>query len=161
MYCSHLQRRKPPNVISQVIKQVTPAPQQRRKNTVLMHRNFDFVGRMDLLDKMYKFFHATSDCDKAGLRCCPINGLAGQGKSQLALEYAHKYRDEYNATFWVNADTKDQLVDSYSLIAKEIALEKDKAGHTEEFIESSPELLVDGVRTWLETTSRSPIFVFD
>ena len=40
---------------------------------------------------------------------CVIKGLGGIGKTQTAIEYAHRFRGEYSAVFWVLAESRDTL----------------------------------------------------
>jgi len=37
-----------------------------------------------------------------------ITGLGGMGKTQLALEYAYRFRQDYQAVFWVQAGSQDR-----------------------------------------------------
>jgi len=39
-----------------------------------------------------------------------INGLGGIGKTQLAVEYAHRYRAAYTAVLWFGADSQESLL---------------------------------------------------
>src|SRR5258707_1383169 len=72
-----------------------------------------------------------------------ISGLGGIGKTQLAVEYAYRHRQEYRAVLWVRADTLETLNGSYSDIAARLNLpEKDAREQA---------LVVQAVKTWLET----------
>ncbi len=51
-----------------------------------------------------------------------IRGLGGIGKTQTAIEYAHRHRAQYNAVFWINAATDLDLITSYRRIAKLLRL---------------------------------------
>ncbi|KAK3378774.1 hypothetical protein B0T24DRAFT_511990, partial [Lasiosphaeria ovina] len=44
-------------------------------------------------------------------------GLGGIGKSQLALEYAFRCGDEYDAIFWMKADSAENLHNSFDQAA--------------------------------------------
>lgn len=55
-----------------------------------------------------------------------ISGLGGIGKTQTALEYAHRYRENYGAVLWVTAETEQTLNTGFSDIARILELaEKD------------------------------------
>src|SRR5579872_861085 len=68
-------------------------------------RNPYFTGREALLQHL----HHTLTTSKAAALTHPqaISGLGGIGKTQLALEYAYRYHQEYQAVFWVKADTRE------------------------------------------------------
>ena len=55
-----------------------------------------------------------------------ISGLGGIGKTQIALEYAYRYSQEYQAVLWAQADSSEALVLGYSKLASLLHLpEKD------------------------------------
>jgi hypothetical protein len=43
--------------------------------------------------------------------------LSGMGKTQIAVEYAHRHLDEYVYTLWSNAHSREALVSGYVTIA--------------------------------------------
>ena len=50
-----------------------------------------------------------------------ISGLAGMGKTQIAIEYAHRYFSEYDAVLWAKADSLDALnADFTSIVGTDI-----------------------------------------
>lgn len=59
----------------------------------------DFVGREDWLETLYQ---ALKRDGRVGV--VAIQGLFGVGKSQLAIEYAHRYASEYDLVWWVPCD---------------------------------------------------------
>lgn len=72
-----------------------------------------------------------------------ISGLGGIGKTQLAVEYTYRSRTDYQALFWVRAESLETLNASYAEIAALLKLlEKDA---------QKQELVVQAVRSWLET----------
>ena len=46
-----------------------------------------------------------------------VSGIGGMGKTQLVLEYAYKYKEDYRAVFWVNADTQEQIEEDLVTLA--------------------------------------------
>jgi tetratricopeptide (TPR) repeat protein len=80
-----------------------------------------------------------------------ISGLGGIGKTQLAIEYAHRYRKEYENAFWVRADTSETLGTSYSEISKLLDLSEKNSDKQE---------IIDNVKRWLRTNGRW-LLIFD
>ena len=83
-------------------------------STVRMNRNFTFTSRDDDLRRIHEVLTgldkeeaastAQSDAkhtvrSKTGPAYCVLQGLAGIGKKQIALEYTYHYRSEYDAIF--------------------------------------------------------------
>ena len=83
-----------------------------------MATNSEFLGR----DRELKEVHAilsSGDEQKhqapqegTAPRACVVHGPAGMGKSQIALEYTHRYMSEYNEVFWLPAD-QDLHIDAH------------------------------------------------
>ncbi len=73
--------------------------------SVPYHRNAYFVGDDDLLLSIRN--RLVMQKERASILA--INGIGGIGKTQLALEYAYRYCDDYRAIFWLRADTPEQL----------------------------------------------------
>ena len=58
-----------------------------------------FVGRENILQVLRK------ELIRANNQAIALQGLGGLGKSQLAVEYAYRYKDSYpNGVIWLNAD---------------------------------------------------------
>jgi tetratricopeptide (TPR) repeat protein len=70
-----------------------------------------------------------------------ISGLGGIGKTQAALEYAYRYRSEYNAVFWVRADSLTALISSLIELASVLELPERDA--------QDQEIIVEAVLHWL------------
>ncbi|MEU9629989.1 FxSxx-COOH system tetratricopeptide repeat protein [Streptomyces luteogriseus] len=62
-------------------------------------RNHRFVGRSELLEKVYGAFSATGR-DGAAVA---LRGPSGHGKTQLAMEYVHRFAGEYDIVWWISA----------------------------------------------------------
>ncbi len=82
--------------------------EQRRQSSqpVIMRgvpaRNPGFVGRTALLNQL----HAMMSASERSTVILPqsLHGLGGVGKTQLAIEYAHRYSDQYDLVWWIPAE---------------------------------------------------------
>src|SRR4051812_29279414 len=54
---------------------------------------------------------------------CTLCGLGGMGKSQIALEYCYRNKDNYRYIFWIDADTEETLQNSFVKMARILMLQ--------------------------------------
>jgi hypothetical protein len=73
------------------------------------------VGRSDELAAIHKELQHDSS-----RKTVVVHRLGGMGKTQLALAYAQRHKDEYSAVFWVNSKSEDTLKQGYAVAAKRI-----------------------------------------
>ncbi len=81
-------------------------------------RNPYFTGREDVLAEI----HRTLTDDGRAVLGQAIAGLGGIGKTQTAIEYCHRYRDEYDAVFWIRAATVPEIRAGFVKVAELLAL---------------------------------------
>jgi tetratricopeptide (TPR) repeat protein len=74
-----------------------------------------------------------------------VSGLGGVGKTQTAVEYAYRHRNDYQAVLWVGADTREAVVAGFVKIAEQLSLPEKAA--------QDQNLTVAAVARWLENTS--------
>src|SRR5258706_549880 len=89
-------------------------------------RNPFFTGRHELLESL----HALLRQGKTAVltQSITLSGLGGIGKTQAAIEYAYRYAHEYSAIFWINAETPESIMVSFSSVAELLNLpEKQEA----------------------------------
>jgi tetratricopeptide (TPR) repeat protein len=102
-------------------------------------RNPFFTGRTEILDGIRGALEATSTIAVTQA----ISGLGGIGKTQTTVEYAYRYRDNYEAIFWVIADNEATITSAYAEIARLLNLP--------EAMSLDQNRIVETVRHWFET----------
>ncbi len=70
-------------------------------------RNLLFTDREDILQQLRDLF--TKNTAASSKQPLALSGLGGMGKTQIALEYAHRYREEYHVVLWAKADSQEVL----------------------------------------------------
>src|SRR5258707_5186056 len=77
-----------------------------------------FIGRDTLLTQLYDILHD----EKAAALTQAISGLGGIGKTQLAVEYAYRNRDKYQAILWTPPTTSETLFTDFVTLAEVLYL---------------------------------------
>ena len=65
-------------------------------------RNYNFTGRDAVLRQLREELRSRSRA--IVLQTADIRGLGGVGKTQVALEYAHRFKDDYDIVWWLSCD---------------------------------------------------------
>ena len=102
-----------------------------------------FTGRDEELDQIYSFFVASKSNDICSLA---LVGMGGIGKTQLAIEYAYRYKDQYSAIYWFQADDRDLLLYSIAELAEQLIPEQ--SNH------DNPKTVAENFKHYLEKQSR-------
>ena len=98
-------------------------------------RNPFFTGREKLLNQIHQTL-ATGEP-------AALSGLGGVGKTQIAAEYAHRYRDAYTHVLWVRAETLDEFVSGLTALAQDLGLSLSQ--------EADQAVVVQTVKTWFRS----------
>jgi tetratricopeptide (TPR) repeat protein len=90
------------------------AAQPRRRRAIwgreIPFQNPDFIGREEELEALHSFLSGKSSSTALiGHPLEAVHGLGGVGKTELAAEYAHRYRDEYDLVWWIRAEQEDAI----------------------------------------------------
>lgn len=90
--------------------------------------NPDFYGRDDILRIIDKALLPSNRSSvktsnvSQGTSSFALCGLGGVGKSQIAIEFAHSRKENFDAVFWAQADGTAKLDESYQKMAIELGL---------------------------------------
>ncbi len=80
------------------------------------------------------------------IRTQALSGLGGIGKTQIAVEYAYRYRNEYDAILWIRAATHDTLISDFVTLAELLNIPEKS--------EQNQNKVVVAVKRWLATHSK-------
>ncbi|GAW26930.1 putative pfs domain-containing protein [Rosellinia necatrix] len=130
----------------------TTAPEQKATYQLLgWLENPLFFGRDGDLEAIS---HELIESTDKQLRIFALVGIAGVGKSQLALRFVYKYREQLDGIFWIPADEPTKLARGFEDIAKELHLIDDGTDVASEIVRRR-------VLGWFRTTTQSWLLVLD
>ena len=116
-----------------------------------------FVARERELAEMRKILR--SDGSR---RAVVLHGLGGIGKTQLAIEYAKQYKEDYSAVFWLNIKDQDALKQSFVWMAKQVQRAHPSASRISSLDMKDPDDVIDAVKAWLSLLNNTRwLLVFD
>lgn len=99
-----------------------------------------FLGRGEILKEIHATLRPSKEEQKQ--KSFGIWGIGGIGKTQIALTYAYRNRNEFSAIFWIRAESKLALHKSFIDIAGKLKLPNCSNN-------SSLDEVLDGVHSWL------------
>ncbi|PMD18044.1 HET-domain-containing protein [Hyaloscypha hepaticicola] len=104
-----------------------------------------FVAREEELTEIH--MKLNSDGSR---RTVILRGLGGIGKTQLAIAYAKRHKDNYSAIFWLNIKDEDSLKQSFAIVTRQILREYPSAGRLSSVdMKGDLDEVIDAVKAWL------------
>ncbi|KNB17003.1 hypothetical protein FOXG_14990 [Fusarium oxysporum f. sp. lycopersici 4287] len=115
-----------------------------------------FVQRPALRDSIRNQLVRPFESDRQGeVKRVGVWGMGGAGKSQLALSYLQRYRTEYDATFWIQADQTASIDRDFLAIYRQLA------ETTSSLSDLNPEDVKREVLGWFSRASGKYLVIFD
>lgn len=111
-------------------------------------RNPAFTGREDLVAELGVVLDGSGEKPTASLAHV-LHGLGGVGKTQLALEYAHRHAAHYDGVWWIRAADTASLASDYASLARELALPEAPPTDQSNIIEAVRLTVERGGQRWL------------
>ncbi|KAL8755046.1 MAG: hypothetical protein Q9199_003917 [Rusavskia elegans] len=112
-------------------------------------QNAKFYGRQAVVDEIHQ--HLSHDrTTSSALKFVALCGLGGSGKTQLALEYAYKYRESYDACIWISCDTTIKAAQGFTDVARKLEVET-----------AQQQQLMAVVKDWLCDSCENWLIIFD
>ena len=86
-------------------------------------RNRNFTGREEILTQLRARLRAKSDSAvTVVLPTTALQGMGGVGKTALTIEYAHRYRSDYDLVWWIRADQSSLVRPQLASLAPRLGL---------------------------------------
>jgi tetratricopeptide (TPR) repeat protein len=82
-------------------------------------RNATFTGRNDVLERLRDQLTGSS---RAVVLPLALYGYGGVGKTQVALEYAHRYMADYDVVWWVPSEQQELVNPAFAELAARLGL---------------------------------------
>jgi hypothetical protein len=97
-------------------------PGQGPEISNLRARNRNFSGRSGLLEQLHARLQA--EASAAVVPTGAVHGLGGVGKTELALEYAHRFASDYDLVWWVPAEQPTSATAALAALAGRMGVEQ-------------------------------------
>ncbi|PMD54359.1 putative vegetative incompatibility protein HET-E-1 [Hyaloscypha bicolor E] len=106
-----------------------------------------FVAREDELGEIYKALSGDGS-RRTVVGTVILYSLGGIGKTQLALSYTPRYKDNYSAIFWLNIKNKDSLKQSFAKVARQILYEYPLARWLSNINMKNLDNIINAIKSW-------------
>ena len=130
--------------------------------TVPYLRNPHFTGRDEMLSQLARHLSFEPSDDATTTRRTVLSqpqvmkGLGGIGKTQIAVEYAYRSREqgEHTHILWINAASEEAIISSFQTLTAVLPdfVDRDEKNQRE---------LITAIKRWLERCQESWLLIFD
>ena len=115
--------------------------------------NDRFYVRDGLLDQIADVLNPK--VGRSGPRTLALYGIGGAGKTQVALQYAYRTREQYDVVLWISADSTVKMAQGYMAVARRL-------GVIPATLETQDAFGAMGkMKSWLADTTCSWLLIFD
>ncbi len=112
---------------------------------VPFRRNSYFTGRESTLEQIHALLKQVPAGGSSSPRIVSLSGLGGIGKTQIAVEYAYRYSNNYQTVLWVQANSRNVLNSSVNMLTSLLELPERDAQDQNHILEA--------LKRWLSTTT--------
>lgn len=132
-----------------IINTVTASSEPKFPIWYMEHRqNPFFTGRTDVFAALHGNFHrGTSHCIQS------LNGMGGIGKTQIAIEYAYRYRGTYQAVIWIQGSSRELLESELFALAHALSIPERDCTHEQK--------LLAAIKRWFQCHSNWLLIIDD
>lgn len=111
-------------------------------------RNGNFTDRLGTIEAVRQVLQPGHNSES--LKVCALHGMGGVGKTQTAIEFAHRFGNRYSIIWWIRAEHSAGIADNLMWLARELDMS--------EVVEQSQILL----ELWRELRNRGRwLLIFD
>jgi tetratricopeptide (TPR) repeat protein len=82
-------------------------------------RNENFTDRVATLEDLHRLLLAEA---RGAIQTCVLYGLGGVGKTQAAIEFAHRFASHYDVIWWIRAEQAVGITDHLTWLARELGV---------------------------------------
>lgn len=125
-------------------------------------RNPHFTGREELLEQLARYLAFEDTSEGATTRRAvlsqpqAVRGLGGIGKTQIAVEYAYRAREQgyYTHTIWINAASEEAIITSFQTLVAQLPRFPARD-------EKDQHQLIAAILRWLQECQQAWLLIFD
>ncbi|CAI6088071.1 unnamed protein product [Clonostachys chloroleuca] len=131
-------------------------PTQSLKTNISLPRNSRFSGHEDTLALLHSFLAPSFEGESSSkwtFCSCLVHAIGGTGKTELALEYAYRFREHYTCIFWLRSQTRALLQESFIQAISELDIPNLK--------DETPSRQVELGLKWFRSTGQTWLLIYD